>query len=422
MIGLLSCDRKAEIEKNEKSESDTSRLSFTMNMACMDSLVLIGEFMGEKFFEGGISGLTYIPGTKNEFYAVNDRGPNTSLRSLLSKENTVLFPFPDYSQKVIRLKFLDNKFFIISLNTITDHEGTPISGFPADRKSGSACEIPNINLNGTKATNNRCKYDLEGIAIDDNGDLWVVDEYRPAVLKIDGKSFQIKQQFSAESDNGASQLPEIYTKRKANRGFEGVAVTPSGKILAILQSPLETEELYDSIPNRLVRILYLDPISGNTKTFGCELSDSINDPKIGDMDAINENEFLIIEHGINSSGKTAHVFKINIQYATNIETVSFNEGKSFESFKNNAKAQFYGVTLVNKSHVLNLIKAGFNPEFGKPEGITLIDKYTFAIVNDNDYAIEGVNEKRRLIMNKQASCLYTFKCNKAIFNTAENQK
>ena len=387
---LSGCQQNQDVKTNEKYDNDTTGVSYVMNTLCLDSLVFIGEFMKGKIYEGGFSGLTYIPNTEFEFFVLNDRGPNTSF---FDKENTVLFPLPDYSQKIIRLKYINNKFSIISIHEIKGPDGIPVSGLPASRESDANKEIPVINAKGTKASNKRLKFDFEGISIDANGDLWLADEYRPSVLLVDGKTFQIKKIFSAEKDSITKQanLPHSFTLRQANRGFEGIAVTPNGKILAILQSPLETPELFDSVPNRLLRILHLDPLTGKTKTFGYELSADIIDPKIGDMTAINEHEFLIIEHGKDSKGKVVNVFKINLEYATNIQEVQFNEGRSFEGLKNNAKAQYNGLILAQKSHLLNLIEAGYNSDYGKPEGLTIIDASTIAIVNDNDFGIDGVS-------------------------------
>jgi len=412
---LLGCRGNQSVQTNERENS----LIYEMVSSCLDSMYIIGEFMHEQIYEGGFSGLTYIPNTEYEFFTVTDRGPNTSLKKLLGKDGIMLFPFPDYTQKIIRLRYAENTIQLVSVHPILGSDGDPISGFPANRTFDTNIEIPSIDLAGTKPADKRWKFDLEGISVDTNGDLWLVDEYLPSLLHIDGKTFKIKKRFSAEADTDSFMLPEYFAMRQPNRGFEGVSITPSGKIVAILQSPLNTPELLDSIPNRLVRILHLDPVSGATKTFGYELSADIVDPKIGGMAAINEHEFLIIEHGKNSSGKVANIFKIDLEYATNIDEIYFNASTSFEGLKNNAKAQYYGIILAQKSHFFDLIQAGFNSDFGKPEGIAVIDSSTFSVVNDNDFGIDKVDKKGKLIMNSQPSCIYIFKFNQPVFNVVK---
>jgi hypothetical protein len=417
LMFIVSCNQHTDSINSDTGSTDTIPLSYELTTSCLDSLILIGEFLGEQIFEGGFSGMTHIPNTENEFFVVTDRGPNTSLKRTLGKEGAMLFPFPDYTQKIIRLKYANSTFQVVSIHPILGPDGENISGFPAKREDQSNTESPSIDLKGTKPTDRKWKFDLEAIAIDNNGDLWLADEYRPAILQVDGTSFQIKKIFSTEKEDDfeVSPIPKIFSLRQANRGFEGIAVTPSGKVLAILQSPLATPELSDSLPNRLLRILHLDPNTGVTKTFGYELTNQMIDPKIGDMVAINEHEFLVIEHGKDSLGKVAHVFKIDLEYATNIDEIHFNMGTSFEGLKNNSKAQYRGIILAQKSHVVDLIQVGFNPEFGKPEGIAILDDSTIVLVNDNDFGIEIIDDKGKLILNNQPSCIYQIRFNKPIF-------
>jgi hypothetical protein len=159
----------------------------------------------------------------------------------------------------------------------------------------------------------------------------------------------------------------------------------------------------------------LNPTTGETKVFGYEASEGIHDPKIGDLVAINEYEFLIIEHGKDSLGKVARIIRLDLEHATDISQIHFNMGSSFETLKNNSKAQFQGIILAQKSLVLDLIEAGFNSDFGKPEGLSIVDVSTLAVVNDNDFGIDKINDQGELILNNQPSCIYLFRFNQPIF-------
>lgn len=419
VLGLLlffSCGNKSEGVTDDR-DNDTVPLSFVFSSACIESPNVIGEFMNQMIAEGGFSGLTYIPNTDLEFFAVTDRGPNTSLKKFLGNEGAMLFPFPEYTQKIIRLKFANGSFQIVSVHPILSPNGEPICGFPAERSRNEGTESAVVDLKGTAPNAHDWNFDLEGISLDSNGDFWLVDEYRPAIVYVDGKTFKIKTVFSAEEDERDvfKLIDKDFALRQPNRGFEGVAITPSGKVLAILQSPLDTPELYDSIPNRLLRILQLDPVSGSTKWFGFEMSVDLIDPKIGDFVAMNDHEFLVIEHGKDANGKVAHVIRVDLEHATDVSEIHFNIGTSFEGLKNNSKAQYKGIILAQKSMVFDLISAGFNPEYGKPEGLAIVDARTISVVNDNDFGIQNIDENGALILNNQPSCIFHFEFNRDVF-------
>lgn len=412
LLLFFSCSNESQGITNDDQE-----LSYEMFSACIENLPSLGEFNGQGLSEGGFSGLIYIPGSDLEFYTVTDRGPNTSMASFSKNAGMMLFPIPEYSQKILRLKLENKRLKIISMHLILDQNGEPVGGFPPLELSDEEGESASMNLQGTKPKYRSWNFDFEGISIDANGDLWLVDEYRPAVVYVDGKSFRIKEVFSAEKvDMGGTRiLDQYFAKRRPNRGFEGVAVTPSGKILAILQSPIQDFESFDSLPSRLVRILHFDPATGKSKVFGYEMSDGVIDPKIGDIVAINEHELLIIEHGKDASGKVANIFRLDLEYATDVLQMNFGLGTSFEALLNNAKAQYHGLILAQKTHVLDLIAAGFNPDYGKPEGLCIINETTIAVANDNDFGIDKLNEQGQLVMNDQPCCVFVFTFNKPLF-------
>jgi hypothetical protein len=410
---LLACSGNGNKNDRETNES----LSFEMQQFCINESKMLGSFDEIELYEGGFSGLIYIPGSDLEFFTVTDRGPNALIKEIMGKESHILFPLPDYTQKIIRLKLENNEFKMLSIHPILDFEGNPIGGLPPHGLITEHPELAFTNLKGSRPVQRKWNFDIEAISIDANGNIWLADEYRPAIVLVDGKSFQIKKVFSAEdSDLGGTKILDTYfSKRMPNRGFEGIAVTPSGKILAMLQSPIQNFESLDTVQTRLIRILYFDPSTKESKVFGYETSENVIDPKIGDIAVINENEFLIIEHGKDSTGKIANIFRLDLEFASDISKHKFGFGNSFEALINNAKAQYQGFILAQKTHVLNLINAGFDPSFGKPEGLSVINANTIAILNDNDFGIDKLDDNGKLILNQQSNCIYLFTFNKPIF-------
>jgi len=405
-IFLFSC-------KNE-SDKNIELLSF-----CIENSPKIGSFENETLYEGGFSGLVYIPNSDNEFYTVTDRGPNSQINDTLSSFHKILFPIPDYTQKIIRLKLVNDKFKIVSIHPIKDKNGAFVVGLPSHIENDNQQELAYRNKDNQISNSKFLNFDFEGITIHKNGNIWLADEYRPALVEVDGKTFQIKQIISPKKSNlqGHQFLDENFSKRRPNRGFEGITVLPSGKVVAMLQSPIEKNDSIDTLSSRLVRINYFDPKTKKSKVFGYEMNKDIYDPKIGDITVINENELLVIEHGNIELEKVAYVYKINIQYATDISKIHLGEDKTFESLLNKSKAQYYGINLVEKELVMDLIEEGYQSKYGKPEGITVIDNQTIAISNDNDYGIDKLDSKGQLIMNNHQNCIFIFKSKKAFFGT-----
>jgi hypothetical protein len=384
---------------------------------CIENSPKISSFENETLYEGGFSGLAYIPNSDNEFFTVTDRGPNTQLNDSSNTINKVLFPIPHYTQKIIRLKLENNKFKIISIHPIKDMNGHFVGGLPPINLNESPQEVAFNNKNEKITIKTKLNFDFEGISLQKNGNFWLADEYRPALVEVDGKTFKIKQIISpVDSQLEGNQLLDFnFSKRRPNRGFEGITVLPSGKIVAMLQSPIEKNNTIDSLSSRLVRIVQFDPKSKQSKVFGYEMSKGVSDPKIGDIAAINEDELLIIEHGNLGKNKVASVFKLNIKHATDITNINFGTGKSFEALVNNSKAQYYGISLAEKTLVFDLIKEGYQSNYGKPEGISIIDNHTIAIVNDNDFGIDKIDIQKKIIMNKQRNCIFIFKRNLTFF-------
>ena len=64
----------------------------------------IGVSDAGTLFEGGFSGLYYVPGSGNEFYTVTDRGPNADAVSINNGVPALYFPFPKFNPKIFRIR------------------------------------------------------------------------------------------------------------------------------------------------------------------------------------------------------------------------------------------------------------------------------------------------------------------------------
>jgi hypothetical protein len=103
--------------------------------------------------------------------------------------------------------------------------------------------------------------DPEGLDFDARGDAWIGEEYGPSLLKVRTGSGLVTRRLTP----GAG-LPAVLASRQVNRGFEGVAVTPSGKVYGVVQSTLDIAGKTKGSA-QFIRIVEYDPKSGATRMF-----------------------------------------------------------------------------------------------------------------------------------------------------------
>lgn len=84
--------------------------------------------------------------------------------------------------------------------------------------------------------------DSEGLIVDKDGNFWICEEGGPTVWKLNKNGVVIKRFTPYANKVGAEsvdvQIDTVFKYRKNNRGFEGITITPNGKIYAIIQSPV----------------------------------------------------------------------------------------------------------------------------------------------------------------------------------------
>lgn len=113
--------------------------------------------------------------------------------------------------------------------------------------------------------------------------------------------------------------------------------------------------------------------------------------KIGDAVFIGNDKFLVIERdsALDSRGKK-FIFEVNLKGATNIRSLPIADGMATNTLEQMTPDNIAGMGIkpVNKIKILNLPSIGYLPS-DKPEGITLLPDARIAVLNDNDFGIEG---------------------------------
>jgi hypothetical protein len=237
------------------------------------------------------------------------------------------------------------------------------------------------------------RFDTEGIRISNDGlSVFISDEYGPYIyqfLRATGeriRTFQLPSAFYVKnlSSMGATEIANNTSGRVANKGMEGLAITPDGRTLVgIMQNALIQDAA--AAPN-LLRIVTIDIASGQvTHQYGYNLSTS----GVSEITALNEHEFLVDERdgkglGDGSKAKTKIIYKIDLAGATDISkldpaTASANAVSKTPFIDVVALLEANGFTADQIPSKIEGISFGPDVEY---QGQKI---HTFWIANDNDF-------------------------------------
>ncbi len=241
------------------------------------------------------------------------------------------------------------------------------------------------------------RFDPEGVRVGRCGhNLLVSDEYGPFIYEFNprnGKRLRVleiptKYLIDLPSADPDTELANNLTGRQANRGMEGLAISPDGgKLYGIMQSPLLQDGALDDTGTRIGtnnRIVELDLASGAVRELLYPLDDRANG--VSEILAINNHEFLVLERDgeAGNEAKFKRLFKIDISNATDIRALRQLPSTEIPQ----------DVISVAKQPFLDFL----NPKFGlagesfpeKLEGLAfgprLTDgRYLLIVTSDNDF-------------------------------------
>ena len=173
------------------------------------------------------------------------------------------------------------------------------------------------------------RFDTEGMRVSNDGrSIFVSDEYGPYVYQFDRfsgvrlRSFELPSSFFVTnlSPVGDNEISGNTSGRTANKGMEGLAITPDGRTLVgIMQAPLIQDA--NAGATKLLRIVTLDIASGRTThQFAYLLTTGSG---VSEIVALNNHELLVDERdgsgrGNGNKAKIKQLFKIDIAGATDI--------------------------------------------------------------------------------------------------------
>src|SRR5690606_34305521 len=233
--------------------------------------------------------------------------------------------------------------------------------------------------------------DAEGVVIDKNGNFWICEEGGPSIWVINTSGVVLKRYSPYANLLGAQpqdvMIDSCFKYRKNNRGFEGISIAPNGKIYAVIQSPLLYPNATIGDATQVHRIIEINPINNATRMF-VHLNEGIigsgsnqirlKDWKIGDMAAVNDSTFLVLEAAKRGTTDIKRMYKININNATVVHSGLYN-GKTLEELVDAAGLTAESITPVSKTLVMDLLANGWPAVLDKAEGLAIINDSTIAI-------------------------------------------
>jgi len=350
------------------SALDTSGLAGNI---CQASV--LANCVPKAIFGGFGSDITYT-GHDDVFIAAPDRGPFDGLTNepyldrfyFLHITTDIEAPFPNIHTTLLDTRFLRNQ------------GGRNFAGAASDFNA---------------------RLDPEGIRVGPNGTFFISDEYGPNVFEFNRQGHLIRRIevpskffISNPSDDPNTELLGNTAGRQANRGMEGLAISPDGKTLfGIMQNALIQDHGLNGLDRLGLnnRILKIDLATGETHEYVYVL-DAINRGQgVCEILAINDHEFLVVERDNRSNLQSPPqaptrktIYKINLEGATDVSDVASLP----------AGALPVGITPVSKQLFINLLDTDLNlaatiPE--KIEGLTwgpdLPDgRHVLYVISDND--------------------------------------
>ena len=362
---------------------------------------------------GGYGSSLYpVPGVKNEFYGLTDRGPNVG-----APDGNKVEPLPHFDPAIGRFRLVDHKAVLERVIPLRAADGTPYNGrVNSQASTGETIE----DLNGTVLPTSLYGYDSEGLVARPDGTFWVSDEYGPFITHFDrhGRAMQRLSPFDGS-------LPAELANRVPNKGMEGLTISPDGRTLVgMMQSALQQPDLSAKPANvTTLRVVTYDLRTHASHEYIYLLDDpKVNSGAVSEITALSDTTFLVDERDGNvEPGAYKKLFRIDLAGATDVGPHAAVPGATYDPSAGGllvgpdrqtidayvgtddttaaaAALAAVGITVASKTLDVDLggLLTDLDPAGGffghdKIEGVaTTDDGRTITVSNDSDFGIAGI--------------------------------
>ena len=360
---------------------------------------------------GGLgSGLAWAGG--NSFIALQDRGPNAvAWNSAVDNTTSFIGRFQSMTLELTAnasgaalpytlTPTLTGTTLLSSATALNYGAGTAPSSNTASKFFFNG---RSDNFGAGMSTNpNNARLDPEALRVSADGkSVFISDEYGPYVYQFDRasgtriKTFTLPDTFAVAnlSANSKTEIDSNTTNgRIANKGMEGLAITPDGKaLIGFMQSPLAQDGGDGGSANRIVKI---NIATGATTQYAYDNRITIGSTtkayNSSEIVALNSHEFLVLERdgkglGDGSVAVVKRLFKIDIAGAADVSGLS---GQAALLAKAPVKSQFLDIkAALNAAGITDaMIPAKLEGmAFGADVMVGGVLKHTLYMANDNDF-------------------------------------
>ena len=368
------------------------------------------------------SGLSQRPGDpKGTVWAIADRGPNLKikpainryglehLRPLAKVDGAKIMPRADVGPTICQIRLHGNAVKLVRRIPLRGVSGRPISGLPIP--AGVADVEPAFDLKGVALGTDPSGADTEAIVALSDGTFWVGDEYGPSLLRVGPEGDVLHRWVPKGLEKplkGADYvvkgvLPAIALRRRINRGFEALAVSPDERWLyAVFQSPLAHPGVAAFKHGRHVRIWKIDIKTGAVVAqFLYPLDEPatfLRDQKAGDVEltdikvseatAIGLDRLLILER----ISRSTKVYRVELAPRLSVPVAHMDSRTRPTLEQSSAAGEAKDkVPVLAKTLVLSTDDA---PELDRDlEGMVVLSPHELLLVNDNDFSVEGARTR-----------------------------
>jgi len=243
------------------------------------------------------------------------------------------------------------------------------SVYPYSGSGAGAADIPVATSIRVARLLTGADLDIESFRRDKFGHLWFGDEFGPFLIKTDatGKVLRSEVPMDGVMSPDNPYLGSDTATLKRSNGYEGMAINRAGDTLYTLLEGTVTGD-----PDKSLRISAFDVRS--EQFTGASWLYHLDDEgtNIGDMTAVNDHEFLVIER----NGTTAPLFKKI--FLIDLDKL---DADGFVS-----KTEVVDLMNVNDPDDLNEDGATlFTFPFVTIEDVLVLDRWTLLVANDNNY-------------------------------------
>jgi hypothetical protein len=222
-------------------------------------------------------------------------------------------------------------------------------------------------------------FDIEAVRKDKNGNLWFGEEFGPFLVKTSASGVVQRREIALPGvfapQNPAVVNGSVAANLSSSRGFEGMAINPAGDRLYTL--------LEGTVTGDPANTLRINEFNVDTEAYtGAQWRYRLDalGTNIGDMTAINDHEFLVIERNGATATAGGTPFKRIYRIDTNVVDSNGNVQKSLV------------VDLMNIADPNDLDRDGsttFTFPYVTIESVLILDANTLLVINDNNYPGTG---------------------------------